>query len=1075
MNCACKTKIVVQAAFSLLTLILLCAQISVAAEPAMPSSVDVYWKSTRTIVAPGVSTVVILDDEIAHAEVGNDTIEFAGLARGNTVALAYVNGAPISIVVHVIEHPITVIPPSLLRREQEMAHGSFGSDFQRSSGNSSTFTVLNSLSWSQQIGDHAMNFNSQVENNSQFGGHTANLRTAGLSYRTPTVALNVFDFSQSLSGESPEDHVNNFSSPSIMELRGAGLTLIRGQNEYSFFGGSTIPYYFLSLNATRDVAGFSFHRKQTDKLNLFGSTDYVNIPANLVGTTQRRNYVMQNAGISYRIGKSFLLGAQGGVSNRGGLVRGDASYASFRLSGYGSAIFSSQTFPLNQLQSLFSGTSSFKGAISYRMNSHLSEGFYGEHTEISPGLIYRFKGATDYLSPNVAFHIARGESLNVAYTYSRNSGGFTAGGATTGNRYDVSLNSELTPRIANSAQVTIGSVQDPLQINSADQFSARDSISIPIKSQTLLLGVEQDRVQPSLTAKLNQELGLLSPTLQADFLANPAAFIDSTNFPPEIKALLAAEQPTGTTFSASGNLAFGSRLRLNPNFSLTHSANGTSTESWTQSFGYSLSYQLLPTLQLRSSLNNVLLWDSGQNRVERTTILAAGFQKSFSATPGTLPLLHRSRIIEGRVFRDNNINGTYNSGEPGLPGVEVRLEDGQLAVTDEQGRYKFPSVSADQHQVSIALTQFRQPVRMTTRGEADADLIQQRIAILNFGILDFARVIGNVYNDLRFENRRQPDSKGLQDIEVLLDNGKEVRKLQTSGSGDFELDNVPPGDYKLSLGPASIPSNYLAPIETVTIHVSPVSTVVQDIPMRALRSISGNVLLKVNNPSASQQSTRTRSSREKLNSAKTNAANIDDSQSFTLVPLAGVQIAAGPATATTDNDGRFLLRNLPAGELSVTIKPVNPVPSGVSIPKGSVKLPPEPVQIQGATIVISNADLLPYITGRILNGSRETAQHTASRAKPEATPALPVVPTPSAPPTTSLSTTPKSDVPSVALSGTGAMVQPPISKVVPVPTDTRSSATSRLTREYCEKLPSLGEVAQCLRQLKLNTEGTSAH
>ena len=381
-------------------------------------------------------------------------------------------------------------------------------------------------------------------------------------------------------------------------------------------------------------------------------------------------------------------------------------------------------------------------------------------------------------------------------------------------------------------------------------------------------------------------------------------------------------------------------------------------------------------------------------------------------------------------------------------------------------------MSADQHQVSIALTQFRQPVRMTTRGEAEADLIQQRIAILNFGILDFARVMGNVYNDLRFENRRQPDSKGMQDIELLLDNGKEVRKFQSSGSGDFELENVPPGDYRLSLDPASIPSNYLAPVQSVTIHVSPVSTVVQDIPMRALRSISGNVLLKVMNASALQQSTRAKSSREKLKSTKTNTADINDSQGFTLIPVAGVQIAAGPATATTDSDGRFLLRNLPAGELSVTIKPVNPVPSGVTIPKGTVKLPPEPVQIQGATIVISNADLLPYIT----NSSRDTPQHLALHAKPEATPAPTVVPTPSAPPPTTLSTTRQPDaVPSVALSATGALVQPPLSKVAPILTDTRSSASSSLTREYCEKLPSLGEVAQCLRQLKLNTQGTSAH
>src|SRR6185312_8695326 len=174
----------------------------------------------------------------------------------------------------------------------------------------------------------------------------------------------------------------------------------------------------------------------------------------------------------------------------------------------------------------------------------------------------------------------------------------------------------------------------------------------------------------------------------------------------------------------------------------------------------------------------------------------------------------------------------------GLPGVEVRLDDGQVAITDELGRYKFPSVSADQHEVSIALTQFRNPVRMTTKSEAELDLIQQRTAIMNFGILDFARLMGNVYNDLRFENARQPDSKGMQDIELLLDNGKEVRKLPTAGSGDFELDDVPPGDYKLSLDPATIPPNYVTPIESVAVHVTPISTVVRDIPVRALRSIS---------------------------------------------------------------------------------------------------------------------------------------------------------------------------------------------------------------------------------------------
>jgi len=1084
-----------KAASLLLWALVVCAKMAFAVDPAVPSSVDVYWKSTRAIAAPGVTSVVILDEEVAHAQLGNDTIEFVGISRGETVALAYVRGSPVSIVVHVIEHPSKVIPPSLLRREQEMAQGVIGSDFQISSGSSSNFEALNSLAWAQRVGDTRLDVSSLVEDNSQFGRHATNLRTGSISYRTPNVAVSAIDFNQSLTGALAEDYINNFSSPGISQLRGAGVTLDRGKNEYSFFAGSTIPYYFLSLYATRDVAGFSFHRRETEKLNLFGSTDYVDIPNTFANSVRRQNYAMQNAGLSYRLGKGLLIGAQGGLSNRGGLFRADGSYTSFRLSGYGSVIFATQTFPLNQLQSLFSGTSSVKGAVSYRISSRLTEGFNFDHTNISPGLIYRFAGSNDYFSPNFTLHVSRGESLNVSYTYSKNNGGL-ASTVSTGNRYDVSLNSQLAARASNTAQVTIGSVQDPLQINSENQFSIRDTVSIPVKGQTLLLGVEHDRVQPSLISKLNQELSLLSPALQAEFQANPTAFIDSSNFPPEIKALLAAEQPTGTTFSAATNLSIGSKLHFNPNVSVTHADNGSQANSWTQSYGYSLSYQLRPTLQLRSSLTNVLLWNSQQNSSFRTTVLSFGFQKSFTAVPGSLPLVHRSRIIEGRVFRDSNINGVYNSGEPGLEGIEVRLDDGQVATTDAQGRYKFNSVSADQHVVSIDLTQFRHPVRMTTRSETEADLIQQRIVVINFGIIDFARVMGNVFNDLRFDNRRQPDSNGMQDIDLVLDNGKEVRKIQTGGSGDFEVDNVTPGDYKLALDSTSVPPNYQASSDPIVIHVSPVSTVVQDIPVRALRSIAGRVLLKT--PSNTKfDSTIAKQLHGKVGLPTTKSPGTVNPE-FGLVPLGGVQIIAGPSTASTDDDGNFLLRNLPAGDLKVTIRPVRDVPDGINIPSGEVKLPPEPVQIQGATIVITNSELLPYLTREFppvpgikqetTVASGNTNQQTFnSRPKPEV--AASVAPLVSAPPVKTEvkqlqavnpagSKLPISTSPSTSNESHSAVELAKIPNVASAPATTASepntsdsAQTQRaleatFTRAACQAFQSLGEAAQCFRQLK---------
>jgi hypothetical protein len=126
-----------------------------------------------------------------------------------------------------------------------------------------------------------------------------------------------------------------------------------------------------------------------------------------------------------------------------------------------------------------------------------------------------------------------------------------------------------------------------------------------------------------------------------------------------------------------------------------------------------------------------------------------------------------------------------------------------------------------------------------------------------------------------------------------------------------------------------------------------------DVPVRALRSIAGKVYLRLPPPAVKEVAMD-----KKTKPAKPTA---DDSK---LVPLADVQITAGYGVAKTDKDGAFLLRNLPAGNLTITLVPVKPLPEGLQLPNGSVKMPAEPIQVQGATIVISNPELVPYLTGR---------------------------------------------------------------------------------------------------------------
>src|SRR6478736_5415944 len=393
--------------------------------------------------------------------------------------------------------------------------------------------------------------------------------------------------------------------------------------------------------------------------------------------------------------------------------------------------------------------------------------------------------------------------------------------------------------------------------------------------------------------------------------------------------------------------------------------------------------QVRPSLDFNSGLTNIWVLGNTASTVQRTTLMYFGFTKRFSAMPGALiPTRHAGRLIEGRVFRDNNVNGTFNFGEQGLVGLRVRLDDGEVAETDEQGRYKFTDVTQGEHTVSLSLTQFSEPVRMTTKNQATVDLIRQKIGMVNFGIVDSARITGSVFNDLNLDGKRLPDAKGLAGVHLNLDDGKKRRTIIAQDSGDFEVDDVPPGDYQISVDASTLPANYSLPEDTFTLHVTPVSTVVENIPARAMRSIAGRVFVKVLAESDAQPadngklkiggmppgSVRSQRGGQAGGRAGQQSGRFQQGTSgstiageYDWVALGGVQITAGHTVVKTDALGNFLLRDLPAGDLTVTLVPIKDLPPGMKVPVGQVKLPPEPIQVQGATIVISNPDLAPYL------------------------------------------------------------------------------------------------------------------
>ena len=963
--------------------------------------VELYWQSSKTISISGISNLVVLDPEIARAEVSLDSIQFFGLERGETVALGYRNDQPVSIRVRVIPRPAIMISPSMLRRRSEMAQGNVSSTLQIfNSKGLSTLSTVNGFSWSQLAGsDGHLNIALQAEDNNVAGGHAFNIRHGTVAYFTPRMQVQALDYIVSLTDNGPQRYLSPFTVSDSVELRGAALTLKHADNQYMFFGGTTIPFFYLTLGSTRDVGGFSFLRKQSDKLSLFATTTYLNTPTSFLGLSgQRQNDFMQTGGFTWSPNTNWTLHGTGGTSNHGGMGRAEVNYISPNLVFFAAGSLSAPSFPLNQVFSLFSGTKSVKSGLTLTTARHFTESIYYQHTETQAFNNVQHAGSSDYLTPALAWKINPTQDVNFSYTYSHNTGGF-ANQTSTGNRFDTLWRYQFTPRCANNAQFVIGSLQDTLQLNSEDQLSFRDGFVFPVKSGNMQISFQEERRNPSLVQKLNSELNLLSPALQDLFLQDPVSFVQSNNLPPEVKALLDAQVPISTSISASGQFRLGNKLSVAPNFSFAHATSGT-THSWTPFAGYSLAYQATPTLQLNSGISN--LWVlSNSLSPQRTMIFYFGFNKTFSALPvsSVLAGLHGGRIIQGRVFRDSNLNGVFNAGEKGLAGIRVELDNGDSTLTDELGRYRF-SVGGGQHRVSILLGQFPGPVRMTTRNEAQVDLIRERAVVADFGVVDFARLMGSIFNDLRFDGKRQPDARGLANVHLILDEGRKQRTLVAEPNGNFEIDDVPPGDYKLIVDRNTLPPDYILPAESFLVHVPPVSTVVQDVPARALRSIAGRVFLKLPVDSAAPPQPRTGAQAGGQSAGKTGQAgqasramqgsgSQASSADYRLVPMAGVQLSAGYGIATSDENGNFLLRDLPAGDLTISVVPVRPVPSDMNVPSGTVHMPADPIQVQGATIIIGNPELVPFLIGKtaeeIRNATLNPIPH--SGASPGAQPA----------------------------------------------------------------------------------------
>jgi hypothetical protein len=278
-------------------------------------------------------------------------------------------------------------------------------------------------------------------------------------------------------------------------------------------------------------------------------------------------------------------------------------------------------------------------------------------------------------------------------------------------------------------------------------------------------------------------------------------------------------------------------------------------------------------------------------------LFSISLQHRFYSVPSFI-LPGRHGVIEGHIFRDDELTGLYN-GQPSLAGVEVKLDDERTTRTDENGYYAFHHVPYGVHRVeAVYQNEVRQsqdyqndePFFYTTDSPATTDINNT----VNFGI-NFAKgqLFGYLLNDA---------GKGIGGITLVLRGealtgeaaGGEAgqRTVTTAGNGKFSFPGLKPGAYSVTPLPETFPAGYaLQALETQWAAVDSGKPASVQFTVKALRSISGKV-------------------------------TVYDKNLMRTVPLPGAIVRLKELSLQTvaAENGAYIFRNLPAGSCTISVE-----------------------------------------------------------------------------------------------------------------------------------------------------------
>jgi protocatechuate 3,4-dioxygenase beta subunit/phosphotransferase system IIB component len=177
--------------------------------------------------------------------------------------------------------------------------------------------------------------------------------------------------------------------------------------------------------------------------------------------------------------------------------------------------------------------------------------------------------------------------------------------------------------------------------------------------------------------------------------------------------------------------------------------------------------------------------------------------------------------IGDRVWADTDGDGVQDAGEPGLPGVTVRLRDGDgnvvaTTATDANGTYSFDSLAAGTYSVEIDAATLPAGTVPTydldgigTPNAASVELeADQERTDADFGYRGSASLGDRLWIDIDGDGTQDAGEPGINGVTVeLVDgSGTVIATTTTAGDGTYTFSNLLGGSYTVRVVAATLPA-----------------------------------------------------------------------------------------------------------------------------------------------------------------------------------------------------------------------------------------------------------------------------